>query len=148
MYNHNKTSAPDYAPGLIDPSEFAVAETAAETETEVEADAEVEAAVVVEDEGYTFTHKFREPFVYMGKGYTVLHFDWGSLIGADSLAIEAELAALGVPVLVPSLSAPYLIRMAAKACTDRIGADAFELMPLRDFTKIRNAARSFLLASE
>jgi len=96
----------------------------------------------------TFTHTFRKPFAYMGKTYTELRFDWESLTGRDSLAIEAELQALGTPVIVPTFSGAYLIRMAAKACTEKIGADAFELMPLSDYNKIRSAARSFLLAAE
>jgi hypothetical protein len=96
----------------------------------------------------TFTHAFRKPFAYMGKEYDKLQFDWEGLTGRDSLAIEAELQAMGVLVAAPAFSAPYIVRMAARACTETIGADAFELMPLADFNKIRGAARSFLLASE
>ena len=96
----------------------------------------------------TFTHKFRKPFSYMGKNYTEMGFDWDSLTGRDGLDIEAELQALGTPAIVQAFSGAYLIRMAAKACTEKIGSDAFELMSLTDSNKIRSAARSFLLASE
>jgi len=98
--------------------------------------------------GFAYTHKFRKPFSYMGAVYAELRFDWDSLTGRDSLAIEAELQALGTPVVVPAFSGAYLIRMAAKACAEKIGSDAFELMPLSDYNRVRSAARSFLLLSE
>ena len=66
----------------------------------------------------------------------------------DGLAIENEMQQLGKAVIVPTFSGEYLIRMAAKACTIPIGADAFENMSLSDYNKIRSAARSFLLNSE
>lgn len=123
--NENKV-----APGSIDPEEFAVAEKEAE------------------NSGYEYTHKFRKPFAYMGKTYDELTFDWGTLTGKDGLSIELELQALGKPSVVPAFSGEYKIRMAARACTTQIGADAFEQMPLYDFNKISDRARSFLLKSE
>jgi hypothetical protein len=56
--------------------------------------------------------------------------------------------AMGKALVVPTFSGEYLIRMAAKACTEPIGADAFEIMSIADYNKIRSAARSFLLRSE
>jgi len=119
----------------IDPDEFSVAQTEAEK-------------AALDGGDFTYTHKCRKPFNYMGVIYTELRFDWDSLTGRDSLAIEAELQALGMPAVVPAFSGAYLIRMAAKACTEKIGADAFELMPLADYNRVRSAARSFLLLSE
>ncbi len=115
----------------IDPEEFAAAEKeAAESE-------------------YEYTHAFRKPLNYMGKTYSELTFDWDQLTGKDGLAIENELQALGRPALIPTFSAEYKIRMAARACTTPgIGADAFEVMKLHDFVKITDMARSFLLKSE
>ena len=97
---------------------------------------------------YTYTHNFRAPFVYMGKTYTELRFDWDGLTGRDGLDIEAELQAIGTPVLAPEFSGGYQIRLAARACTESIGSDAFELMPLSACNRIRRAARSFLLTAE
>lgn len=114
----------------IDAEEFSVAEKEAETS------------------GYEYTHTFRKPFTYMGKTYTELTFDWGSLSGADGLAIENELQALGKPSVVPAFSGEYKVRMAARACTTSIGADALEQMALYDFNRITDRARSFLLKSE
>jgi hypothetical protein len=100
------------------------------------------------DSGLTYTHKFRKPFEYDGKQYREMTFDWVSLTGEDGLSIENEMQQLGKPVVVPTFSGEYLIRLAAKACTEKIGSDAFKQMPISDYNKIRNAARSFLLKSE
>jgi hypothetical protein len=95
--------------------------------------------------GNLYVHIFKVPFEYMGKKYDALTFDWDSLTGQDGLSIQAELTALGKSAPIPALSAEYQIRVAAKACTEKIGSDAFGLISLRDFNKITNAARNFLL---
>jgi len=124
-------------PSSVAPDEFSVAESEAE-----------KAKAGATDNDSTYTHIFRVPFDYMGNTYDELRFGWNALLGRDGLAIEAELQALGTPAIVPAFSGAYLIRMAARACTEKIGSDAFELMQLSDYNKIRSAARSFLLASE
>ena len=96
----------------------------------------------------TFTHKFKKPFLYDGKEYESLTFDFESLSGNDTLQIERELAKQGRTVIVPEFNGDYLAAMASKACTDEIGADAFDHMSLRDFNAIRGAARRFLLNVE
>lgn len=121
----------------INADEFSVAETEAEKAKEE-----------AQEGGFSYTHLFSKPFTYMKVTYTELRFDWDSLIGRDAIEIENELQALRIAVVAPALSGPFLLRMAARACTEKIGADAFELMPLHDYNRIRNAARSFLLASE
>lgn len=96
-----------------------------------------------------YVHKFNKPFEYMGKKYNELTFNWESLTGRDSLDIEAEIeATTGRAVIVPAFAGEYLIRMAAKACTEKIGHDALEYMSLVDYNKIRSKARSFLMAAE
>ena len=119
----------------IDADEFSVVEK--------EAEAAMEEAG---DDAFTYKHVFHKPFIYMGKTYSELRFDWDSLIGLDGLEVEAELQALGKPVVAPEFSGAYQLRIAAKACTEKISSDAFELMPLSAVNKIRRAARSFLLA--
>ncbi len=113
----------------IDAEEFAVAEKAAEKS------------------GYVYTHKFAKPFECEGKKYNELTFDWGSLTGEDALAIENEMSQLGKPLITPEFSGEFLIRMAARACTTKIGSDVLSKMPLCDYNKVRNNARSFLLKS-
>lgn len=94
--------------------------------------------------GDTYVHTFSRPVSYNDKTYNELRFDFGNLTGGDSLAVEAELSALNTPVFVRSIDSKYLIRICARACTEQIGSDIFEVMPLKDFTKITNAAKRFL----
>lgn len=91
---------------------------------------------------------FKKNIEYNGKKYTELTFDFESLTGKDGLEIENELAAQGKPLVIPAFSGEYLVRMAAKACSEPIGYDFFDGISLRDFNRIRSAARSFLLRSE
>ena len=74
---------------------------------------------------YTYTHKLQKPLDY-----------------------EAELTALNQPVIIPSMSAGYLIRMACRACTEPIGVDVIGAMSIRDYNTIRTKARNFLLRSD
>ena len=94
------------------------------------------------------TVELKKPVTYNGNEYTELSFDFDALTGKDGLAIEDELNRLGKALIVPALSGEYLIRMAAKACTVKIGADIFDVLPLKDYNRIRSAARTFLLQSE
>lgn len=114
---------------VIDEAEFA----AAEAEAAVSAD--------------VYTHTFEPPVQWEGKTYDELVFDFGKMTGEDDLAIENELAALGKPVITAEFSGDYLIRMAARSCTEKIGVDMLKKLPMKDFRKIRNKARSFLLRS-
>lgn len=114
----------------------------------VEMDALATAEEAAKDAAFTYVHHFTKPFAYDGNTYEELTFDWGSLTGRDGLAIENELQSLGKPVIIPTLSGEYLLRMAVRACDKPIGADAFELMSLSDYNRIRSSARSFLLKSE
>lgn len=95
-----------------------------------------------------FEIEFKKPVIYNGKEYSKLSFDFEKLTGMDGLAIEEELQMMNKAVIVPVMSGEYLIRMAARACTERIGSDIFNSMPFREFNRIRAAARSFLLRSE
>lgn len=113
-----------------------------------EYDAAVAAADKAANDPYTYTHKLFQPFEYEGKKYETLTFDFGKLTGNDSMAIEAEMSALRQPVVVPSMSAGYLIRMACRACTQPIGVDVIGAMNIRDYNAIRTKARNFLLRSD
>ena len=95
-----------------------------------------------------FEIEFKKPVKYDGKEYSKLSFDFEKLTGRDGLAIEEELLTMNKAVIVPSLSGEYLVRMAAKACTEKVGADIFDYMPIKDYNRIRSAARSFLILSE
>lgn len=103
---------------------------------------------MAEEERYQYIHRFKRPFQYEGNIFEKLTFNWEKLTGYDGLAIENELQSLGKPVVIPSLSGDYLIRMAARASIDGIGEDMISAMPIRDYNKIRSEARSFLLKTE
>lgn len=90
-----------------------------------------------------YTHTFSRPVEYEGKIYAELTFDFGKLTGRDSLDVERSLQSIGQPVVVRSLSGDYLIRMCAKACTTKVGHDIFEMMPVKDYTKITNKSKRF-----
>lgn len=95
-----------------------------------------------------FTLKLKKPFEWEGKTYEELHFDFEKLTGEDSLNVEDELQAKGIMVMVPTFSGQYLIRIAAKACVEHLGSDAFKRLPLPAMNRIRNQTRNFMLSSE
>ena len=97
----------------------------------------------------TFVHKFKKPFEYNGKKYEQFEFDFNSLTGGDSLAVEEEIQREGKGVVVVgAFNSEYLIRIAARACLEPISYDAFKYMSLYDYNKIRDRTRNFLLRSE
>ena len=103
-----------------------------------------QSVAVVENSRDVYTHKFKAPFSYEGKTYEELCFDFGRLTGRDGAAIDIEIQISGRPVIVHSLCGEYLMRMAARACTTRIGFDVLKAIPLSDYNRIRSAARNFL----
>ena len=110
-----------------------------------------EAMAGAQESSTRYLHRLTKPFTFEGETFEELSFDFGKLTGADSLAIESELSALGKNVLVPEFSAEYRLRMAVRACTivradgRRLGTDAFRSLPIVDFNRILGAVRSFLL---
>lgn len=94
-----------------------------------------------------FTHKFTKPFTYEGRTYEELTFDLEQLTGRDSRLIENELRAAGHVVLVANFDSDYLIRVCARACTEKIGWDVLEAMPISDYNTIKNRVRNFLTRS-
>lgn len=98
--------------------------------------------------------KLSKPFTWEGTTYEELEFDFSTLTGADSLAVEEELLAQGSAPLVPELSGAYLVRIAARACKSagesggqrmRLGADGLRALPIRDYNRIIKMAKNFLL---
>ena len=128
MADINKTVVPADAFSTVDHDEYAAAEAQAK-----------------ESVG-NYTLKLKRPFTYEGQ------------TGDDALAIEDELQAIGKPTISPTFSGQFLVRMAARACTNtiidasghprRIGDDALRALPIFEFNRVRGKARSFLLASE
>lgn len=117
-----------------------------ENEQAAEETKEVVAVVTDSDtpEG-AYVHEFAKPFTFEDKTYTKLVFDFEKLIGDDLVAIENEMAAVGEYALSPEISTSFLYRLAAKAAG--VGSDVIAHMPIRDFGKIKNKSRDFLIST-
>jgi hypothetical protein len=89
--------------------------------------------------------KLSKPYTYEDKTYTEFVFNFDGLIGKDMLAIEAEMAAVGEFALSPEISTSYLSKLAARAA--RVGSDVIENLPIRDFAKVKDESRNFLLSA-
>ena len=116
---------------------------------------QAEAEALTEEDSGIYTHEFKRPFTYEGRTYEQLSFDWESLSGKDSVAIERELRGVNVTVVLAEFTPEYLTAMAARACTYRseedfhtVKAETLYALPLRDFRQICGAARRFLMRSE
>ncbi len=118
------------------------------TANEQAAEETKEAVKVVTDsdtpEG-AYVHEFTKPYTFEEKTYTKLVFDFEKLIGNDLVAIENEMAAVGEYALSPEISTSFLYRLAAKAAG--VGSDVIAHMPIRDFGKIKNKSRDFLIST-
>lgn len=95
-----------------------------------------------------FVMRFKKPISYNGKEYSELAFDFESLTGRDSLDVEKELTRSGTQIVVPAFNGEYLVRIAARACTTRVGYDVVYNMSIIDYNKLRSAVRNFLMRSE
>lgn len=102
---------------------------------------------IKEKDGLTH-YNLSRPVTYNGEEFTELDFDFEGLTGADCENIQAELRALGVVVLVESMTPEYLTRLAAKACRQKIGADFFTGAHAKDYIAIKKLVRDFLMAAE
>lgn len=96
-------------------------------------------------DGLNYTHVFKKTFEFEGKTYDKLTFDFEGLLGSDMIAVENEMAAVGEYVLSPEISTSFLSKMAARAAG--VGSDLIEHLPIRDFGKIKNKSRDFLVTT-
>ena len=117
--------------------------------------AALETAAKAKEGGDTYTHILKHPFTCRGAAIEELTIDWGSLTGADHLAIENELLMRGKTLVTPEFTGEFLCGMAIRACTDRtpdgfrvLDLDTMKKLPLRDFQTICKRARTFLLRAE
>lgn len=90
-----------------------------------------------------YTHKFSEPVEIEGKTYKSLTFYFDKLCGEDVEAIEEELQDQNKYVLTPEVSSVFQTMLAARAAG--VGADELRRLKLKDYMKIKNEARSFLI---
>ncbi len=97
----------------------------------------------VQADAGVYTHTFKKPFEYAGETYTTLTFDFEKMTGRDMVSIETEMQMNNEYCLAPEVSRSFQAKMAAKAAG--IGSDVLDAMPIKDFNRITNAARSFLI---
>ena len=102
----------------------------------------------------TYTHKFKTPFTYEGRTFKILTFDFESLTGADSLAVENEMRMKGQTLVLDAYTGDYLVSIAARACAERdetggrvVSAATIAAMPLGAYRAITGKVRTFLLRS-
>ena len=124
-------------------------------EDAVEQAEKLEAEAKTEEDVSTYTHTFSKPFSYEGVTYEKLTFNWDSLSGRDSVAIERELLRRGLTTVLAEFTPEYLAEMAVRACTYRgsegfrtVTTDTLYALPMREFRKICGAAQRFLMRSE
>lgn len=91
-----------------------------------------------------YTHTFSKPVEILGKQYKTLTFYFEDLTGDDVEAVELELQQRNIIVLDASVSSAFQMGIASRAA--RMAADELRRLPLRDYMKIKNAARDFLVA--
>lgn len=90
--------------------------------------------------------KLKKPLDYNGKIYESISLDLEGLTGKDSMEVEAELMQRKkVAVIYGAMNNDYLMGIAAKACREPLGSDAFLAMSLKDYNKIKDIVRNFLL---
>jgi len=121
-------------------------------EDTIEQAEQLEAEAQAEPNLGTYTHTFKRPFVYEGRTYEELTFNWEGLSGKDSVAIERDLLNRNITTVMAEFTPEYLTAMAARACTYRnddgfrtVTTDMLYALPLGEFRRICSAARSFLL---
>lgn len=123
--------------------------TAEMTEEEVRAQAtgtvDFAEKKAAKEESMNYTHKFSSPVEMEGKKYTTLTFYFDKLTGDDIEAVEAELQDQNKYVLSPEISSAFQCILAAKAAG--VASDDIRRLPVKDYMKIKNKARSFLIAA-
>lgn len=97
------------------------------------------------EESMNYTHKFSSPVEMEGKKYSTLTFYFDKLTGDDIEAVEAELQDQNKYVLSPEISSAFQCILAAKAAG--VASDDIRRLPVKDYMKIKNKARSFLIAA-
>lgn len=90
-----------------------------------------------------YTHVFKSPVTIMNKQYKTMTFYFDRLTGTDVEAIEAELQDQNKYVLSPEISSVFQSMLAARAAG--VASDEIKRLPVRDYMKIKNKARDFLI---
>lgn len=97
----------------------------------------------------SYTHTFGEPFLYRGEQVESLTFQWNSLTGKDSLAIEGELGARRKGQ-TGDFGREHMALIAIRCCDARdanglrlVDRGFLEALPMVDFEEIIGMGRLF-----
>ena len=92
-----------------------------------------------------YSHRFEPVYKYDGKEYVTMDFRFADLTGDDMIKVEIEMQDENVFAMATEISKTQQSKLAARAAG--VGADVITSMPLRDFNKITNEVRAFLLST-
>lgn len=92
------------------------------------------------------TVKLQNEYEFEGKKYTEINMDFDRLTGVDFIDIEQEMNDMGEYALTPETSPNFCVRLAAKAAG--VNVEVIKHLPIKDFNRVKNAARNFLTAAE
>ncbi len=87
-----------------------------------------------------------KPFTYENATYQDFSFDFSTLTGNDSAAVERIMKTRNVLITVPEWETDYHILLAVRASKTPVTESVLRALPIRYFNKIRVAVRSFLLS--
>lgn len=125
---------------------MATEKKAPEEQEAVKAEATEQVEEKTEDGKSVYT--FKKPITYNNRTYEKVTYDLDGLTGQDSMDVEEELVRLRKGIVIEgSLNTDYIIRIFCKACEEPIGADAFRIMSLADYNRIKTLTRNFLMKS-
>lgn len=91
-----------------------------------------------------FEYTLKSPVTYDGKEIKVLHFDFDGITGQDCIDIEDELRSFNKFVISEAIDSNFKVRLAAKACKEKVGYDLFLLMKHADYKAVMNRVQGFL----
>ena len=98
-------------------------------------------------ESGVYVHDFRKPLLYNGVEFLHLTFDFSSLTGRDMRKISEEMKKTGKFTILKQIEDEFLLRCAVRACREKIGEDAFDIMSAVDYNKILARTQSFFSQS-
>ncbi len=114
-----------------------------ETKVIVETDENEKDVVEVVERPGNYTHHFSEEQTFGDKKYKTLTFYFNNLTGSDIEAIEEELTAQSKYIISPEVSSLFQGMLAARAAN--VSHYDIRNLPVRDYMKIKNKARDFLV---
>lgn len=114
-----------------------------ETKVIAEIDENEKDVVEVVERPGNYTHHFSEEQTFGDKKYKTLTFYFNNLTGSDIEAIEEELTAQSKYIISPEVSSLFQGMLAARAAN--VSHYDIRNLPVRDYMKIKNKARDFLL---